>query len=158
METALENSKNLKQPPLIYRYELGNCYCMKMEWKKAADLFAPLVEEKNFQVRALCGLQLGACYVMLGERQKAMDIFQRLPVFSTYIWITILRLLSGPSPISTQLSRDKQKYFMMNDFMGWNWTALPCKWGLLFSLRSALFAQRFGQNDSNNAGRSHCFG
>lgn len=79
MNTALDNSKTLKQPPLIYRYELANCYCMKMEWKKAADLYIPLIEEKNFQVRALCGLQLAACYTVLGKKDEALALFNRLP-------------------------------------------------------------------------------
>lgn len=51
MEAALENSKHLNKSPLIYRYELGNCFCMQLEWKKAIDLWAPLCEEEKFQVK-----------------------------------------------------------------------------------------------------------
>ena len=49
MEVALENSKTLK-PPLIYRYELANCFCMTLDFKKAAEIYLPLVEVQRFQV------------------------------------------------------------------------------------------------------------
>jgi len=82
METALDNSKHLKQPPHIYRYELANCYCMKMEWKKAVELYEPLLELPKFQVRALCALQLAACYIMLGEKDKAKELMIKLQSFA----------------------------------------------------------------------------
>jgi len=78
MEAALDNSKHLKQPPHIYRYELANCYCMKLEWKKASELYVPLLDLPKFQVRALCGLQLAACYIMMDERDKAMQLMGKL--------------------------------------------------------------------------------
>jgi hypothetical protein len=56
MEEALENSKHFSQPPLIYRYELANCYSMKLDWEKAASMFLPLLEEKKFQVSFLLSL------------------------------------------------------------------------------------------------------
>jgi hypothetical protein len=49
MEIALDNSKMLKRP-LIYRYELANCYCMTLEFAKAAEIYTPLVEVTKFQV------------------------------------------------------------------------------------------------------------
>jgi len=79
MEVAIENSSHFKQPPLIYRYELANCWCMKMEWSKAADLYLPLTGATTFQVRALCGLQLAGTYMMMGETKKAMDVYGKIP-------------------------------------------------------------------------------
>jgi len=83
METALNNSKTLKQPPLIYRYELANCYCMKLEFKKAAEIYTPLIEVQKFQVRALATLQLAGCFAMLGEKDKAHQLFTKLSNFTT---------------------------------------------------------------------------
>jgi len=82
MEMALENSKNLRQPPLVYRYELANCFCMKLEWKRAIELYLPLIQEAKFQVRVLCALQLAASYIMIGEHEKAIDLFSRIPNLS----------------------------------------------------------------------------
>jgi len=81
METALDNSKHLKQPPLIYRYELANCYCMTLNFQKAAELYAPLVEVEKFQVRTLCALQLATCYFMTNQREKALHCLTRLQSF-----------------------------------------------------------------------------
>jgi len=81
METALENSKHFKQPPLIYRYELANCYCMKMEWPRAAEMYLPLTTATTFQVRALCALQLAGVYIMMGENKKGMDMYAKIPSF-----------------------------------------------------------------------------
>lgn len=78
MESAIENCKTLGVSPLIYKYELANCYCMKMKWDVAASHFEPLVEANNFQVRALCALQLAGCYFMMGEKAKAQAMFQRV--------------------------------------------------------------------------------
>lgn len=79
MERAIENCKTLGVSPLIYKYELANCFCMKMKWDVAASHFEPLVEADNFQVRALCALQLASCYYMMGDRAKAAATFQRVP-------------------------------------------------------------------------------
>jgi len=57
---------------------LANCYCMKLEWQKAAELYLPLLDLPKFQVRALCGMQLSACYIMLGERDKAIQLMGSL--------------------------------------------------------------------------------
>lgn len=82
METALDNSKHFKCAPLIYRYELANCYCMKLEWQKAAELYLPLIDEQKFQVRIICCLQLGSCYMMLGQKDKAMAVFNKMMTMS----------------------------------------------------------------------------
>jgi len=82
MDVALENSKTLK-PPLIYRYELANCYCMTLDFHKAAEIYAPLIDVTQFQVRILCSLQLAGCYVMTGETGKATQLFQKLANTST---------------------------------------------------------------------------
>jgi len=83
MEEALANCANLKQEPLIYKYELANCYCMKMDAKKAIEQFAPLVKEEKFQVRIISALQQGTCYMMLGDQKKAHEIFHQLQGFSS---------------------------------------------------------------------------
>jgi hypothetical protein len=44
--------------PLIYRYELACCYCMQLEFKKAAEIFKVLVRAENFQVSEMCAHQL----------------------------------------------------------------------------------------------------
>jgi len=77
MEVALENSKHFKQLPLIYRYELANCYCMKLDWAKAIELYESLIDEQRFQVRIFCHLQLGNCYLMTGQRDKAIAVFNK---------------------------------------------------------------------------------
>lgn len=82
MEAAIENCKSLGVSPLIYKYELANCYCMKMKWDVAASHFEPLVEADNFQVRALCALQLAGCYFMMGDRAKAQALFVKVPSFA----------------------------------------------------------------------------
>jgi hypothetical protein len=51
MEVALDNSKHFKQPPLIYRYELANCYCINLQWEKAIENYLPLIDAPKFQVR-----------------------------------------------------------------------------------------------------------
>jgi tetratricopeptide (TPR) repeat protein len=79
MEAAIENCKSLGVSPLIYKYELANCYCMKMKWDIAASHFEPLVEAEKFQVRALCALQLAGCYYLAGHREKAHALFLRVP-------------------------------------------------------------------------------
>lgn len=53
MEAALTNSKHLGKSPFIYCYELGNCYCMKLDWKKAIEIWTPLCDEEKFQVKNL---------------------------------------------------------------------------------------------------------
>jgi len=63
---------------LIYKYELANCYSMKLDWKKAAELFAPLVEEKKFQVKAICCMQLATCYMMMGDKDKATQLYTKV--------------------------------------------------------------------------------
>jgi len=79
MEAAIENCRTLGVAPLIYKYELANCFCMKLKWDVAASNFEPLVETEKFQVRALCGLQLAGSYFMAGQRKKALEMFQRVP-------------------------------------------------------------------------------
>lgn len=82
MEEALDNSKHFKSPPLIYRYELANCYCMKLDWKKASELYLPLIDEPKFQVRIICCLQLGSCYIMMGQKDKAIQVFNKMLTYS----------------------------------------------------------------------------
>lgn len=79
MENAIENCKTLGVSPLIYKYELANCYCMKLKWDVAASHFEPLVEAEKFQVRALCALQLAGCYFLMGNREKAQALLLRVP-------------------------------------------------------------------------------
>jgi tetratricopeptide (TPR) repeat protein len=92
MEIALENSKSLK-PPLIYRYELGNCYCMKLGFKKAIELYEPLISVQKFQVRGLCALQLAAAYLVTGEKTKGMDLLQKINLYANkgHLDNTVLR-------------------------------------------------------------------
>jgi len=78
MEDAIQNCQSLNASPLIYKYELANCFTMKLNWAEAAKHFEPLVEEEKFQVRALCALQLATCYQMMGERDKANAMFSRI--------------------------------------------------------------------------------
>lgn len=94
MEAAIENCKSLGVAPLIYKYELANCYCMKLKWDVAATQFEPLVETEKFQVRALCGLQLAGCYFLAGQRDKATAMFQKVP--------TIIKKNSSVDPIVAQ--------------------------------------------------------
>jgi len=79
MEQAINNCASLGASPLIYKYELANCYCMKLKWDVAASHFEPLVNEEKFQVRALCALQLATCYLMTGQRDKATAMLNRVP-------------------------------------------------------------------------------
>jgi len=79
MVSAIDNCKTLGSAPLIYKYELANCYTMKLKWDIAAQHFEPLVQEEKFQVRALCALQLSTCYFMMGQRDKANALLQRMP-------------------------------------------------------------------------------
>jgi len=81
MEDAIENCKSLNASPLIYKYELANCFAMKLNWAEAAKHFEPLVSEEKFQVRALCALQLACCYHMMGEREKSSVLFARMPTY-----------------------------------------------------------------------------
>lgn len=81
MEDAIENCKSLNASPLIYKYELANCFAMKLNWVEAAKHFEPLVNEEKFQVRALCALQLACCYHMMGEREKSSALFARIPSY-----------------------------------------------------------------------------
>lgn len=94
MEAAIENCKSLGVAPLIYKYELANCYCMKLKWDVAATHFEPLVEAEKFQVRALCALQLAGCYFLAGQRDKAIAMFQKVP--------TITKKNSSVDPIVAQ--------------------------------------------------------
>lgn len=82
MEEAIDNCKSLNASPLIYKYELANCFAMKLNWAEAAKHFEPLINEEKFQVRALCALQLAGCYHMMGEREKANAMFKRVPAFA----------------------------------------------------------------------------
>jgi len=82
MEEAIRNCQNLNAAPLIYKYELANCYTMKLNWAVAASHFEPLVNEEKFQVRSLCALQLATCYHMMGEREKASNLFAKIPTFA----------------------------------------------------------------------------
>jgi tetratricopeptide (TPR) repeat protein len=83
MEMALQNCSNLKSEPLIYKYELANCYCMKMEFSKAVDQFLPLIKDEKFQVRIISALQLGGCYMMIENQKKSLEIFQQIQVMSS---------------------------------------------------------------------------
>jgi len=64
---------------LIYKYELANCYTMRLQWEIAVEHFEPLVQEEKFQVRGLCALQLATCYVMTGQKDKATALFNNMP-------------------------------------------------------------------------------
>jgi tetratricopeptide (TPR) repeat protein len=77
MEAALTNSKHLGKSPLIYCYELGNCYCMKLDWKKAIEIWTPLCDEEKFQVKVICSLQVASCYIMLDEDAKAQQFLNK---------------------------------------------------------------------------------
>lgn len=79
MLSAIENCRTLGSAPLIYKYELANCYTMKLKWDTAVQHFEPLVQEEKFQVRALCALQLSTCYQMMGQRDRAAALLQRIP-------------------------------------------------------------------------------
>jgi len=79
MVSAIQNCESLGSAPLIYKYELANCYTMKLMWETAAEHFEPLVQQEKFQVRALCALQLSTCYFMMGQRDKANALLQRIP-------------------------------------------------------------------------------
>jgi tetratricopeptide (TPR) repeat protein len=81
MEDAIANCKSLNAPPLIYKYELANCFAMKLNWAEAAKHFEPLVSEEKFQVRALCALQLACCYHMTGDRDKSAALLGRIPSY-----------------------------------------------------------------------------
>jgi tetratricopeptide (TPR) repeat protein len=81
MEDAIENCKSLNASPLIYKYELANCFAMKLNWAEAAKHFEPLVNEEKFQVRALCALQLACCYHMMGDRDNSSALFGRMPAY-----------------------------------------------------------------------------
>lgn len=91
MQDAIENCKTLGVAPLIYKFELASCYCMKLKWDVAATQFEPLVESEKFQVRALCALLLAGCYMMCGQKDKATAMFQRVP--------TIIKKNSSVDPI-----------------------------------------------------------
>jgi tetratricopeptide (TPR) repeat protein len=79
MISAIDNCHALGNAPLIYKYELANCYTMKLMWSTAAEHFEPLVNEEKFQVRALCALQLATCYIMMGQKDKANATLARIP-------------------------------------------------------------------------------
>lgn len=81
MEDAIENCRGLNASPLIYKYELANCFAMKLNWTEAAKHFEPLINEEKFQVRALCALQLAGCYHMMGERDKGNAVLSRVPSY-----------------------------------------------------------------------------
>eukprot|EP01116_Phalansterium_solitarium_P011478 TRINITY_DN2716_c0_g1_i1.p1 TRINITY_DN2716_c0_g1~~TRINITY_DN2716_c0_g1_i1.p1 ORF type:complete len:659 (+),score=200.86 TRINITY_DN2716_c0_g1_i1:136-1977(+) len=83
MEEALGNCKSFQRPPLIYQYELANCYCMQLDWQRAAEWYEPLLKEAKFQVRAFGCLQLAAAYHMLGQRDKAMSMLGQVPAMVT---------------------------------------------------------------------------
>lgn len=81
MLVAIDNCKQLNASPLIYKYELANCYAMKLNWPQAVTEFLPLAENEKFQVRALCALQLASCYLMTGDRDKATALFTAMPTY-----------------------------------------------------------------------------
>lgn len=81
MEDAIDNCKSLNAAPLIYKYELANCFAMKLNWAEAAKHFEPLANEEKFQVRALCALQLATCYHMMGERDKSTALLTKIPSY-----------------------------------------------------------------------------
>ena len=72
-----------QKEPLIYRYELACCYCMKLEFAKAAEIFVKLIDAENFQVRAICAIQLASCYAVLGETSKKEAILKNMVVCLT---------------------------------------------------------------------------
>jgi tetratricopeptide (TPR) repeat protein len=124
MDAAIENCKSLGVAPLIYKYELANCYCMSLKWEVAATNFEPLVEAEKFQVfnihlqiyianatqvRALAALQLAGCYFMAGHRDKAMAMFQRVP--------TITKKNSSVDPI---VAAQAQRYSLLPPPFNWD--------------------------------------
>jgi len=78
MERALQACASFPKPPLIFKFELANCYLMQMDWKKAVENFIPLIDEQKFQVRSLAGLQMSGALIMLGETNKAIDLLNRV--------------------------------------------------------------------------------
>ncbi|EGG21321.1 hypothetical protein DFA_01202 [Cavenderia fasciculata] len=103
MQRAIENCSALPKPPLIYSYELANCYLIKLDWSSAIGIFESLVKEENFQIRALCGLQLAGCYVMMGEPKKAQDAFTKIKDY--------VKKSSSVDPI---ILRQSQRYIANN--------------------------------------------
>ncbi|EGC33419.1 hypothetical protein DICPUDRAFT_36750, partial [Dictyostelium purpureum] len=81
MEVAISNCNSLSKAPLIYKYELANCYCIKLQWDKAIQVFEELVKEEKFQIRALCSLQLGSCYIINGQKEKGIQSFNNIKNF-----------------------------------------------------------------------------
>ncbi|KYQ93255.1 hypothetical protein DLAC_05909 [Tieghemostelium lacteum] len=82
MLKAISNCQQLSRAPLIYKYELANCYCMLLNWDEAIKIFEELVAEESFQIRALCALQLASCYVQVGKKKEAMEMFSKIKIYS----------------------------------------------------------------------------
>ncbi|GAM21012.1 hypothetical protein SAMD00019534_041870 [Acytostelium subglobosum LB1] len=82
MVKALDNCATFQRPPLIYSYELANCYVIMLDWPKAIEVFERLVKEESFQIRALCGLQLASCYFACGLRSKGEEALSKVKSFA----------------------------------------------------------------------------
>eukprot|EP00732_Lithocolla_globosa_P002541 Lithocolla_globosa_v1_NODE_1686_length_2397_cov_19.598294.p1 type:complete len:583 gc:universal NODE_1686_length_2397_cov_19.598294:320-2068(+) len=79
MEKSLQAADSFKNDANFIKYELANCYCMRLEWNKAVEFFMPLTSLKTFHLRAFSHLQLAGCYFMMGESAKGMAILDQVP-------------------------------------------------------------------------------
>lgn len=73
MEDAIENCKTLNASPLIYKYELANCFAMKLNWAEAAKHFEPLINEEKFQVCKLYDKNRDCKLLLLKVRKIRKD-------------------------------------------------------------------------------------
>ncbi|KAF2069755.1 hypothetical protein CYY_008931 [Polysphondylium violaceum] len=99
MERAIANCSNLAKAPLIYKYELAACYCVKTEWNKAIPIFETLIQEENFQIRALCALQLAAAYIINNDKKKGLDLLGKMKLYA-----------KKSSTVDTVIVRQAQRY------------------------------------------------
>eukprot|EP00727_Mastigamoeba_balamuthi_P014310 m51a1_g9502 hypothetical protein (664) ;mRNA; r:668700-671211 len=63
----------------MYLYELGAIHFMLLDWQRAVEVMAPLMDDASFQVRGLCGLQVAACHLMLKRPERAQEIWKKIP-------------------------------------------------------------------------------
>lgn len=99
MERAIKSCSSLKQAPLIYRYELANCYCMKLDFKAAVPLYEELIKMPDFQVRVIAAVQLACCYATLGRSDDAAKQFK-----------SVDKLLKKPTSLDKQMVRQSARF------------------------------------------------
>ena len=99
MEKAIASCASLKQPPLIYRYELANCYVMKLEFARAVPLYEDLVKVADFQVRVIAAVQLACCYAVLGKQAEAIKQFK-----------SVDGLLKKPTSLDKQMVQQAHRF------------------------------------------------